>query len=299
MSSAQHLRVVTGWLSDLANLTAGTAPLADAKTKIGGLASMLADDFPDPRAFSRESVRAVAEESNFFPAYGPLKRLLSAWWDKNRPAAGPALPGPDESNLAGADRSMIVFWSEYVAGTRPLPEGVTLAGWLSMCRRTCPNAYGYLARYDAKAAEITVRRRWTVPGQPRVQPTPEEEQAVHQLAEAAVQAIAATRQPASPRRMTIDDAREQSLAAAGALAKSTPSDAHQARIKAIRDADPLVARARAQQAEMARSAPPTIDAVAEPSPDSPPSDPPPGPGRRSKEADEERRRKTFAWGQAA
>jgi hypothetical protein len=84
VSNRDHLRQVTGWLSDLANLTAGTAPLVDAKTKIAAIASMLAEDFP-AGAFTRQSLNVVARACKFFPSYSELCSTLGPWWIEHRP----------------------------------------------------------------------------------------------------------------------------------------------------------------------------------------------------------------------
>ncbi len=84
MSNREHLRLVTSWLSDLANLTAGTAPLADAKTKVAAIAGMLAEDFP-AGAFTRQSLNVVARACKFFPSYSELCSTLGAWWIEHRP----------------------------------------------------------------------------------------------------------------------------------------------------------------------------------------------------------------------
>ena len=84
MSGRDHLRLVTGWLTDLANVSAGQAPLADAKTKIAAMASLLAEEFP-AGAFTRQSMMAVARACKFFPSYGELCAVLSPWWLERRP----------------------------------------------------------------------------------------------------------------------------------------------------------------------------------------------------------------------
>jgi len=87
------LHAISGWLYELANLTAGSAPLNDAKAKVASIATALADDFPAD-AFSRQSLIAVARECKFFPSYAELVAVLSPWWREHRPTptaiAGPA-----------------------------------------------------------------------------------------------------------------------------------------------------------------------------------------------------------------
>jgi len=273
---ASHLHTVTGWIADLANLTAGNQPLADAKTKIAGMASVIAEAFPDPRTFSRRSLEEIAAQNTFFPAYGQLKAQLERWWNQNRPAAGPALTAPDENGLEAADRSMLVFWGEYTSGAKVLPEGVTLTGWLSMCRAHRPKAFAQLVRTDPKAADIAVRKRWHIPESgPRHVPTPEEEEAVHQTAQEAVRAIAQAVRPDPVPRATyaaIDAAREQSYAAAERLraqqARVPVQPLDDALIKARRDADPMVQAARAAR-EMIDAERAALAGEAQPSPPAP------------------------------
>jgi hypothetical protein len=93
-SARRDLHNVTGWLSDLANLSAGTTPLADAKIKIASLATALVEIYP-PAAFTRQSLLAVAKNCKFFPSFAELCAALTPWWNDNRPVL-PALPAPYE-----------------------------------------------------------------------------------------------------------------------------------------------------------------------------------------------------------
>jgi hypothetical protein len=90
----RDLQNITGWLTDLANLTAGNVPLPDAKTKIATTATALIEDYP-PAAFTRESLMHVARQCKFFPSYSELCTHLAAWWRDHRPVL-PALPAPYE-----------------------------------------------------------------------------------------------------------------------------------------------------------------------------------------------------------
>jgi hypothetical protein len=93
-TARRNLHNVTGWLSDLANLSAGTTPLADAKVKIASLATALVEIYP-PAAFTRQSLLAVAKNCKFFPSFAELCAALTPWWNENRPVL-PALPAPYE-----------------------------------------------------------------------------------------------------------------------------------------------------------------------------------------------------------
>ena len=81
--SAHHANIA-GWLNDLAVLTAGSQPIADAKAKVAAYAGMLAEEYP-AAAFSRASLRHVAERCKFFPSYAELYEALGGWWKDNRP----------------------------------------------------------------------------------------------------------------------------------------------------------------------------------------------------------------------
>jgi hypothetical protein len=93
-TARRDLHNITGWLADLANMTAGTSPLADAKAKIASLASGLVEEYP-PAAFTRGSLLHVARQCKFMPSYAELTTHLTAWWNDNRPVL-PALPAPYE-----------------------------------------------------------------------------------------------------------------------------------------------------------------------------------------------------------
>ncbi len=79
-----HLRNVTEWLNDVAGLTTGATPLADAKPKITRLALALAEEYP-AGAFTRQSAIAVATANSWFPSYAQIVAVLSPWWKERRP----------------------------------------------------------------------------------------------------------------------------------------------------------------------------------------------------------------------
>src|ERR1700733_3263708 len=115
MTTPAHLRHVTGWLADLANHTSGTAPLVDAKTKIGSMAATLADAFPDAACFTRQSLVAIATKSNFFPSFGALHTLLAAWWNEHRPAKYAAPADLATAPLSAEDRANVSVWLQHRA----------------------------------------------------------------------------------------------------------------------------------------------------------------------------------------
>ena len=84
MTQQAETRRVAGWLNDLAVLTAGSAPLADAKARAATMAGVLADDYPTA-AFCRPSLTHVASKCRFFPSYAELCEHLGGWWQGHRP----------------------------------------------------------------------------------------------------------------------------------------------------------------------------------------------------------------------
>lgn len=94
MTEQERLRAVVGWLSDLANITAGNAPLADSKAKIGTMASLLVTGFPAD-AFCRASLDFVAQECRFFPPYADVNKHLGNWCRSHRPQPAIAAPPAD------------------------------------------------------------------------------------------------------------------------------------------------------------------------------------------------------------
>lgn len=73
-----HAAAIARWITDLATLTAGNAPLADSKAKITALTGMLGEQYP-PELFTRKSIEHVARECKFFPSYAELVASLDAY----------------------------------------------------------------------------------------------------------------------------------------------------------------------------------------------------------------------------
>ena len=101
-----HVRLVTGWLNDLARLTAPQLAVDDLASLLPPLAAALASDFTADAAFCRESVLHVGREcrSGFFPPYGAVYAALGAWWKENRPRPV-ALPPPAVAPLEPPDEA--------------------------------------------------------------------------------------------------------------------------------------------------------------------------------------------------
>jgi hypothetical protein len=160
-TSPAHLKHVGIWLNDLGALVAGSMPLAETKTRIAAVTSLLAEHFPRAETFTRASLAAMAREFRFFPSYAEVFEHLNRWWDINRPQPIP-LPGMNE-DMPEADRIMVLFWNEYRSGDKEFANGNTpekFEHWLSMIRRPTPVAFNYLCLTDPNAAEIARRNRW-------------------------------------------------------------------------------------------------------------------------------------------
>jgi hypothetical protein len=85
MTDKEKLGVITSWLTRLRDLTiTGRQDRDQVKDQLALYATMLAEDI-DVGAFTMRSLGSVAGECKFWPAYGELKPLLSAWWRDHRP----------------------------------------------------------------------------------------------------------------------------------------------------------------------------------------------------------------------
>jgi hypothetical protein len=93
--SKQQLSAASRWLNDLADLTAGQQPLAEAKTKLAAMAPALAEEF-DASAFNRGSLVYAARRCKFFPTFSEACDALSEWRKQHPPAPRhTAIAGPD------------------------------------------------------------------------------------------------------------------------------------------------------------------------------------------------------------
>jgi hypothetical protein len=156
MTQRDHIRIVTGWLTDLANLTAGTAPLADAKGKIYALSLALSEEFPYAATFTKVSLYHVSRAATFFPAHAVLSKLLGEWWDANRPREVPLPPSDIDPKLQGNDRFLAEQW------WRKRPDRVgkmEFATAVDLLRKS-PAAFREVCAKDREAEKIAMRRGW-------------------------------------------------------------------------------------------------------------------------------------------
>jgi hypothetical protein len=187
------------WLADLANMTAGSAPLADAKPKIDTMAAMIATELP-VEAFTPLSLRAVATDSKFFPSYSDLHRLLSNWWDANRPREVFALPGPDSPALDGTAKALVIAWQRARAKdfselrhVGDLTARMTLV--LSAVTRKNDAAFAYVVAHDAEAQRIAMHKGWLRDASDNRMPTDEQRAMAHDKAQETINAIKAAKVP--------------------------------------------------------------------------------------------------------
>lgn len=89
---------IRDWVKGLGLACAGNANVRDCQAKAAAYAPMLAREFK-AEAFTVDSLTAVSRGCTFFPSFGELCGLLSAWWDENRPYVPTVLrlegPKPD------------------------------------------------------------------------------------------------------------------------------------------------------------------------------------------------------------
>lgn len=147
------VRSVTGWLNDLAAMTAGTAPVADLKAKVAAMAPGLIEEIPAD-AFSKRSLYDVGRKFKFFPSYAELSAALTDWWEANAPRQK-YLPPVEDPNLTDTDRAHVRSWLD-------LRDAGSLDRRLAQYRDKWPAAYRYVVRTDAEAEAIARRRGWDI-----------------------------------------------------------------------------------------------------------------------------------------
>jgi hypothetical protein len=85
------LRIILHWIDELAVAVAEPRG-ADWPPKLKTLSDFLYADF-NSGAFTRDSLRTVAAQNEFFPTYHTLHAQLAAWWREHHPPLK-ALPPP-------------------------------------------------------------------------------------------------------------------------------------------------------------------------------------------------------------
>jgi hypothetical protein len=157
------LRHITGWLNDLANLTAGNPPLEDIKLRAGAMASMLADQFPEA-AFTRASLAHVARKCTFFPSYAELCDALLPWWQDNRPTTAITY---DPADLNDEEHAIVQNWERHASGNwgKIFPLNTDRSLWfeLGLYRRLRERVFNHLVANNEQAERIARRNNWIPP----------------------------------------------------------------------------------------------------------------------------------------
>lgn len=181
MTTPAHLKHVSGWLFDLANLTVGTPAQVDIRPKVASLASVIADAFPQDATFSKASLIAVAHHCPFFPSFAELHVKLNDWWQENKPRAFVAPLDLATADMSPEERANVVVWLEHEA-KNDLSHG-EMARRLAVIRRYAPRGYRWLigAGGNLLAADIAVTRHWQDEEHRHAPPTEEERAAVQRL----------------------------------------------------------------------------------------------------------------------
>jgi hypothetical protein len=109
MNNQESLRIIAGWLTNLAELTRHGEEGKPTKNKIAVTATMLGKDFPSG-AFTTDSLHFVVQGCEWHPAYDVIRQRLGEWWRDHRPASVPLLVGPKDADLSPTDRSWLAYW---------------------------------------------------------------------------------------------------------------------------------------------------------------------------------------------
>jgi hypothetical protein len=101
MSSPADLRVISGWISGLADLCRhGEA-----------YATMLGEDFP-VSSFTTKSLHVVVSGLEWFPAYDVIRQRLSGWVNDNQQTV--AIPS-ETGVMSATDESWLRYWQTQLA----------------------------------------------------------------------------------------------------------------------------------------------------------------------------------------
>lgn len=161
MNRDHHITTVGHWLTDLSTLTAGDTSLADLRAKVAATTGVLADAFPDPRCFTRDSLIAISRQNTFFPSFGVLHRQLGDYWERNRPREFSMPVGLSEAPLTSSDRANVVVWLQArMAGKTSESD---LIARLAVVRRYAEAGFQWLVNNDLFAAELAVKAKFHMP----------------------------------------------------------------------------------------------------------------------------------------
>lgn len=158
MTDPASLKIIAGWLMNLADLCRHGAEGRPTKNAVAAYATMLGKNFP-PSAFTSDSLHAVMQDADWFPSCAMVQQRLAAWWQDHAPASARALADPqsaDVTKLTGIDLTWFVFFRRREAenfgpitiGSRHWPES---SRWhlLSLIRQQSYSAWRELIRQGA------------------------------------------------------------------------------------------------------------------------------------------------------
>lgn len=150
---AETTETIRNWLKALGTLVAASMAISEVSGRLDAFVPMLAESF-QPRHFTRDSLRFVAEKCKFFPTYGELCDHLNAWGKQN-PTPAPALPS-DQNSLSDRDSVLVKTW--FSLKPERVQNGRLTVG-LSIIRRF-PAAFREICNQDPEAHRIAQREEW-------------------------------------------------------------------------------------------------------------------------------------------
>ena len=106
--NVETLRIITGWLTSLAEATAHRER-KPGKDAIALYASILGQSFPSG-AFTAESLAHVTSTEQWWPAVGALTPLIGAWWNDHKPRSAPAIGHERPEGWTDMEEGWVRYW---------------------------------------------------------------------------------------------------------------------------------------------------------------------------------------------
>lgn len=155
MNNTESLRIIAGWLNNLAELTRHGEDGRPTKNRLATIATMLGRDFP-AGAFTTDSLHAAAQGIEWFPPYDTIRQQIGEWWRENQTTCPRALPAHNTaadaatSELTTMDRYWLNYFSKRASeGFGPLCDGDAPSGrarCLDLVRCQSPDAFAVIQR---------------------------------------------------------------------------------------------------------------------------------------------------------
>lgn|SRR6185312_9441049 len=140
---------VASWITRLAQITRQPEPIK--KEALANYVSLLASEFPGA-AFTMQSLNAIAEECEFFPAYAVLRKKIAEWWDNHKPAQK-AITDDRRADWSEMDHHWLNYWHKRQAeGFAPMPDRPGSGGRdhvASLISTYSPKAWRYISGGNA------------------------------------------------------------------------------------------------------------------------------------------------------